>query len=316
MALEGTPAGPPFGLGERAAPDRGPAGQGQGLGDRARGMGASWRRFASSPVAVVGLVLSGAFVLVAALGGVIAPTDPFSFAGTPFEPPSPQHWLGTDDLGRDVFAGVVHGARTSLLVGVAVAGASLIIGTVVGGVAGFAGGKVDDLLMRLTELSQVLPRFFLALTVVALFGPGLTNMVLVLALTSWELTARVARSGVLAVKELEYVTAAEALGSSSWRNLRTHVLPNTIAPVVALASLQVGGAILIEASLSFLGLGDPNVISWGYMLNNAQSFVRRAWWMSAFPGMAIAVAVLGVNLVGDALNDFWNPRSRSSAGAR
>ena len=316
MALERTPAGPPSGLGKRAAPDRGPAGQGPGLGDRARGMGASWRRFASSPVAVVGLVLSGAFVLVAALGGIIAPTDPFSFAGTPFEPPSPQHWLGTDDLGRDVFAGVVHGARTSLLVGVAVAGASLIIGTVVGGVAGFAGGKVDDLLMRLTELSQVLPRFFLALTVVALFGPGLTNMVLVLALTSWELTARVARSGVLAVKELEYVTAAEALGSSSWRNLRTHVLPNTIAPVVALASLQVGGAILIEASLSFLGLGDPNVISWGYMLNNAQSFVRRAWWMSVFPGMAIAVAVLGVNLVGDALNDFWNPRSRSSAGAR
>ena len=316
MALERTPAEPPVALGERAAADRGPAGPDRGLGDQARGMGASWRRFASSPVAVVGLVLSGAFVLVAALGGVIAPTDPFSFAGTPFEPPSPQHWLGTDDLGRDVFAGVVHGARTSLLVGVAVAGASLIIGTVVGGVAGFAGGKVDDLLMRLTELSQVLPRFFLALTVVALFGPGLTNMVLVLALTSWELTARVARSGVLAVKELEYVTAAEALGSSPWRNLRTHVLPNTIAPVVALASLQVGGAILIEASLSFLGLGDPNVISWGYMLNNAQSFVRRAWWMSVFPGMAIAVAVLGVNLVGDALNDFWNPRSRSSAGPR
>ena len=316
MALERTPAETPVELGERAAAGRGPAGQGQGRRDRARGMGASWGRFASSPVAVVGLVLSGAFVLVAALGGLIAPTDPFSFVGTPFEPPSPQHWLGTDDLGRDVFAGVVHGARTSLLVGVAVAGASLIIGTVVGGVAGFAGGKVDDLLMRLTELSQVLPRFFLALTVVALFGPGLTNMVLVLALTSWELTARVARSGVLAVKELEYVTAAEALGSSSWRNLRTHVLPNTIAPVVALASLQVGGAILIEASLSFLGLGDPNVISWGYMLNNAQSFVRRAWWMSVFPGMAIAVAVLGVNLVGDALNDFWNPRSRSSAGAR
>jgi len=261
-------------------------------------------------------VLTVLFVLVAALASYIAPTDPFSFAGTPFERPSPKHWLGTDDLGRDVFAGVVHGARTSLFVGVAVAGASLVIGTVVGGVAGFAGGKVDDLLMRFTELSQVLPRFFLALTVVALFGPGLRNMVLVLALTSWELTARVARSGVLAVKELEYVTAAEALGSSPWRNLRTHVLPNTIAPVVALASLQVGGAILIEASLSFLGLGDPNVISWGYMLNNAQSFVRRAWWMSVFPGLAIAVAVLGVNLLGDALNDFWNPRSRTSGAAR
>lgn len=309
MALDRPAPGQQIALQESAATG--------GVGhDGIRGIRASWKRFSSSPVAAIGLVLTLLFVLVAVLAGVIAPHDPFSFAGTPFEPPSGRHWLGTDDLGRDVFAGVVHGARTSLFVGVAVAGASLVIGTLVGGVAGFMGGKTDDLLMRLTELSQVLPRFFLALTVVALFGPGLTNMVLVLALTSWELTARVARSGVLAVKELEFVTAAEALGSSPWRNLWAHVLPNTIAPVVALASLQVGGAILIEASLSFLGLGDPNVISWGYMLNNAQSFVRRAWWLSVFPGAAIAVAVLGVNLLGDALNDFWNPRSRSAGVAR
>ena len=307
MALEGPAVEQRATLGDGPPAGRGPSSLGDGRGARA-----SWRRFASSPVAVVGLVLTVAFVLVAALADVIAPDDPFSFAGLPFEPPSGAHWLGTDDLGRDVLAGVVHGARTSLLVGVAVAGASLVIGTLVGGVAGFAGGRVDDLLMRLTELSQVLPRFFLALTVVALFGPGLTNLVLVLALTSWELTARVARSGVLAVKQLDFVTAAEALGSSPGRTLRTHVLPNTIAPVVALASLQVGGAILIEAGLSFLGLGDPNVISWGYMLNNAQAFVRRAWWMSVFPGLAVAVAVLGVNLLGDALNDYWNPRSRST----
>lgn len=307
MALEGPAVEQRATLSDGAPVGRGPSSLGDGRGARA-----SWKRFASSPVAVVGLVLTVAFVLVAALADVIAPDDPFSFAGLPFEPPSDAHWLGTDDLGRDVLAGVVHGARTSLLVGVAVAGASLVIGTLVGGVAGFAGGRVDDLLMRLTELSQVLPRFFLALTVVALFGPGLTNLVLVLALTSWELTARVARSGVLAVKQLDFVTAAEALGSSPGRTLRTHVLPNTIAPVVALASLQVGGAILIEAGLSFLGLGDPNVISWGYMLNNAQAFVRRAWWMSVFPGLAVAVAVLGVNLLGDALNDYWNPRSRSS----
>ncbi len=312
MALEGPVADRLVALRQRAVSGRRPAGPSDAGHRGAGGTGSSWRRFASSPVAVVGLALTALFVLVAALASYIAPTDPFSFTGLPFEPPSSKHWLGTDDLGRDVFAGVVHGARTSLFVGVAVAGASLVIGTLVGGVSGFAGGKIDDLLMRLTEFSQVLPRFFLALTVVALFGPGLTNMVLVLALTSWELTARVARSGVLAVKELGYVTAAEALGSSPWRNLRAHVLPNTIAPVVALASLQVGGAILIEASLSFLGLGDPNVISWGYLLNNAQSFVRRAWWMSVFPGLAIAVAVLGVNLLGDALNDFWNPRSRSS----
>ncbi len=260
---------------------------------------------------MIGLVLTGTFVLMAIFAGLIAPYDPFAFVATPFEPPSGDYLFGTDDLGRDVFSGVVYGARTSLLVGVAVAGASLVIGTVVGSIAGFFGGWVDDVLMRLTELLQVMPRFFLALMVVALFGPSLTNLVLVLALTSWELTARVARAGVLAIRELDYVVAARALGASPWKNLRSHVLPNAIAPVVALASLQVGSAILIEAGLSFLGLGDPNVISWGYMLNNAQSFVRRAWWMSVFPGAAVALTVLGVNLVGDGLNDFWNPRARS-----
>lgn len=268
---------------------------------------------AAGSVAVIGLGLTTLFALLAIFADQIAPSDPFSFVGQPFEPPSDAHWLGTDDLGRDVFSGVVHGARTSLAVGVVVAGASLLIGTIVGGLAGFIGGWVDDVLMRLTELLQVMPRFFLALVVVALFGPSLVNLIAVLALTSWELTARVARAGVLAIKERDYVVAARALGASPWRNLWVHAIPNAIAPVVALAALQVGGAILIEAGLSFLGLGDPNVISWGYMLNNAQAFVRRAWWMSLFPGAAVALTVLGVNLLGDALNDRWNPRSRPLA---
>jgi peptide/nickel transport system permease protein len=259
--------------------------------------------------AVVGALLTIVFVLVAVFADLLAPTDPFDFVGTPFEDPSRSHWFGTDDLGRDVFAGVVHGARTSLIVGLVVAIASLVLGIVVGGLAGFFGGWIDDALMRVTELVQVMPRFFLALTVVALFGPGLRNLVIVLALTSWELTARVARSGVLAVRELGYVRAAEALGASKLDNLARHVIPNAVAPVIALASLQVGGAIIIEAGLSFLGLGDPNVISWGYMLNNAQAFVRRAWWLSFFPGLAVAMAVLGVNLIGDALTSAWNPQS-------
>lgn len=260
-------------------------------------------------IAVLGGVLTIVFVLVAVFADVIAPTDPFDFVATPFEPPSRSHLLGTDDLGRDVFSGVVHGARTSLMVGLVVAIASLFLGVVVGGLSGFFGGWIDDILMRFTELVQVMPRFFLALTVVALFGPGLRNLVIVLALTSWELTARVARSGVLAVRELGYVKAAEALGAGKLDILARHVIPNAIAPVIALASLQVGGAIIIEAGLSFLGLGDPNVISWGYMLNNAQAFVRRAWWLSVFPGMAVAVAVLGVNLLGDALTSAWSPQS-------
>lgn len=259
----------------------------------------------------VGVVLTGLFVAVAIMADVIATTDPFAFVGQPFESPSSSHWLGTDDLGRDIYSGVIHGARTSLLVGLTVAGASLLIGTAIGGTAGFVGGRVDDWLMRSTELVQVMPRFFLALTVVALFGPSLFNLVVVLGLTSWELTARVARAGVLSVRRRDYVVAAEALGASPFQNLITHVLPNALGPVIALASLQIGGAILIEAGLSFLGLGDPNVIGWGYMLNNAQAFVRRAWWMSLFPGAAVALAVLGVNLLGDSLTDRWSPHLRT-----
>jgi peptide/nickel transport system permease protein len=249
-------------------------------------------------------------VLIALFAHAIAPSDPFSFVATPFEPPSGAHWFGTDDLGRDVFSGVVHGARTSLIVGFTVALASLLIGALVGGAAGLLGGWKDDILMRFTELVQVMPRFFLALMVVALFGASLTNLIVILALTSWEFTARVARSDVLAIRESDYVMAATSMGASSRFNLFVHVLPNALAPAIVIASLQVGGAILIEASLGFLGLGDPNVISWGFMLNNALEFMRRAWWLAVFPGLAIALAVLGVNLLGDALNDFLNPKRR------
>ena len=217
--------------------------------------------------------------------------------------------MGTDDLGRDVLSGVIDAAATSLLVGLSVAGASLIIGTCVGAIAGFYGYWIDDLLMRLSELIQVMPRFFLALMTVALFGANLRNLILVLALTYWAPTARLARAAVLAIKQLDYVSAARSLGVRERRILLWHILPNAVAPLIIHAALQVGRAILIEASLSFLGLGDPNVISWGYMLNNAQPFMRRAWWMTLFPGSAIALTVLGVNLLGDGLNTYWNPNS-------
>ncbi len=275
---------------------------------------AASRRFLTGPTAWAGLVLTACFVLMAVFADLLAPASPFAFIGDPFQAPSREFPFGTDDLGRSVYSGVVHGARTSLLVGVSVAGAALVLGSVVGGIAGLAGGWVDDLLMRLTELLQVLPRFFLALVVVALFGSSLTNLILVLALTSWVFTARLARAGVLTVKQREFVLAARSLGASPAANLFGHILPNALAPVIVNASLQVGRAILIEAGLSFLGLGDPNVISWGSMLNNAQAFMRSAWWMSVFPGAAIALTVLGVNLLGDAMNDYWDPRQRGRRG--
>lgn len=259
---------------------------------------------------LIGGALTGMFVFLAVLAPVIAPHHPFTSVGPALAPPSADFWFGTDDLGRDVFSGVVFGARTSLLVGFSVAAASFLIGTLVGGVAGFFGRVVDDILMRLTELVMVLPRFFLALIVVALFGTSLVNLVIVLAATSWEFTARLTRAGVLSSREMDYVTAARAVGRAELSNLMRHVLPNVIAPVVAYVALIVGTTILIEAGLSFLGLGDPNVISWGYMLNNAQPFLRRSPWMSIYPGLAISLTVLGVNLLSDGISASLDPRSR------
>lgn len=256
-------------------------------------------RRARHPSRIVGAALTALFVGMALFADLIAPGDPFAAAGAPFEPPSAAHPFGTDDLGRDLLRGVVQGARVSLLVGVAVAGASLLLGVAIGGVAGYVGGAVDDLLMRATELAMVLPRFFLALVVVSLFGSDLVHLVVVLAATGWGVVARVTRAGVLAVKEHEYVAAARALGAAGGRILWRHVVPNALAPVLAYAALGVGRAIVLEASLSFLGFGDPNLVSWGYLLHDAQAFARRAWWLSAFPGGAIALAVIGVNLLAD-----------------
>jgi peptide/nickel transport system permease protein len=253
-----------------------------------------------SPSLLVGGMLTLGFVLMALLG-TLAPGDPFEAVGPPFTPPSMTHPLGTDDLGRDLLSAVLHGARASLIVGVTVAATSLSLGLLVGGVAGYRGGGTDELLMRITDLVLVLPRFFLALVVVALFGANLLNLILVLAFTSWGIVARVARAGVLAAKQLEYVLAARALGLAGSRVLLRHVLPNVLAPVAAYAALQVGQAIVLEASMSFLGFGDPNLMSWGYLLNNAQSFVRRAWWLSVYPGLAIVLAVIGINLLADGL---------------
>ena len=216
--------------------------------------------------------------------------------------------MGTDDLGRDVLLGVVNGARVSLLVGGIAAATSALLGTAVGAAAGFFGPPLDDVLMRLTEVVQVAPRFFLAVLVAALFGPSLWYLAVLLGLTFWPQTARLLRAQVLSLREREYVLAARAVGLSPGHILVRHVLPNAASVIVITAALQVGAAILVEASLSFLGLGDRSLISWGYMLNNAQPFLRTAWWMSVFPGVALAITVLGTNLLADGVRDALDPR--------
>ncbi len=269
-----------------------------------------WSRF-RRPTVLLGLTFVLALVLVALGAGLLAPRDPFAISNVVLSPPSAAHLFGTDNLGRDVFSGVVHGARVSLLVGFVSALAATLIGIAIGGLAGYFGGLLDDGLMRFTEVFLVVPRFFLALVVVVLLGSNIWLIVLVLSLTYWPLTARVLRAQILTIRTRDYVQAARAVGTPELRILLRHVLPGALPPVIAQASLQIGSAILVEAGLSFLGLGDPNVMSWGAMLNDAQQFIFNAWWMSVFPGLAIMLTVLGVNLVADALIEAWDPRLAS-----
>jgi peptide/nickel transport system permease protein len=220
--------------------------------------------------------------------------------------------MGTDDLGRDLLAGVVHGLRTSLLVAFAVTVLASLLGIVVGTVAGWYSLALDDVLMRITEFVQVVPRFFLAVVVIALFGPGLDRLILLLGLTSWPLIARVVRAEVLSLRGRQFVDAARALGMGGPRILAREILPSALPAAVVVASVNAGSVILLEAGLSFLGLGDPDVVSLGYLASNAQRFLRVAWWMAVFPGAAIALSVISLNLVGDTVNDTLNPRSAPS----
>ena len=256
----------------------------------------------------MGLALLGLIAALALFADALAPGSPWRAAGPALQAPSLRFWLGTDDLGRDVFTRVVHGGRVSLLVGLLVALTSAAIGTAVGGVAGYFGHWVDDTLMRLTELIQIVPRFFLAIVIAALFGNSVWLIALLLGVTFWPTTARLLRAQVLSLREREFVVAARALGAAEARVLWRHVLPNALPVVLVSSAIQVGAAILVEAGLSFLGLGDPSIVSWGAMLNGAQAFIRTAWWMSIFPGLAILLTVLGANLLADGLQDALRPR--------
>jgi peptide/nickel transport system permease protein len=270
---------------------------------------ATWLRAYLSPL-FIGLILTFSMIAMAVLAGVIAPGDPLRSVGAPLQPPSAQYPFGTDDLGRDMLALVVHGSRASLIVGLATALIAALIGSVVGGVAGYYGRRTDDILMRSTELFQVVPRFFLAILVAALFGPSLRTIILLLGLTFWPGPARLLRSQVLLLRERDFVVATRAVGAPNHLILWRHIMPHALPPLIISVALLVGGAILTEASLSFLGLGERNIVSWGYLLNNAQPFLRVAWWMSAFPGLALMLTILGVNLFSDGLNDSWNPHFR------
>lgn len=269
-----------------------------------------WTRFRRKTTAVIGLVGAGFFVAVALLAPLLAPYGMLDM-GPSFQPPCAGHLLGTDSLGSDVLSNVIYGARTSLIVGLCAVVTSTIIGLTVGAISGYFGGRTDNILMRITEMFQVLPQFFLAIIIVALFGSSIWNIVFVIGILTWPVTARLLRAEFLTLRKREFVEAARALGMSDFDLIVREILPNALPPIIVNASLQISGAILLEASLSFLGLGDPNAMSWGIMLHNAQEYFNRAWWMAAFPGLALFITTLALNLTGDGLNDALNPRLRA-----
>jgi len=257
------------------------------------------RRFARNRGAVIGCLVLLAVIVVAALAPIMFPQSPWRLVGRPFLAPFAldRFPLGTDALGRDVMAGLMHGARVSLLIGVPL-----------GGLAGYAGGLVDDALMRFTEFFQTIPSFALAIVIVAILQPSIASIVLAIAIVSWPPIARLVRGEVLSLRSREYVQAAITLGQTTPRILLSQVLPNTLAPIIVMASLMVASAILLESSLSFLGLGDPSLMTWGYMIGAGRTRLIEAWWISFFPGVAIFLTVLALNLVGEGLNDALNPR--------
>jgi peptide/nickel transport system permease protein len=278
------------------------------------GMSISFRR---NPLAAAGVVLAGLLVLCAIFAPVVAPQDPAQIdLPTRLSPPSADHWFGTDELGRDIFSRVVYGARVSMLVGVGVVSASLLGGLLIGSLAGYYGGKLDRFVnIIVMNAFMSFPGILLAIAFVAFLGPGIFNLILALSIGGWVGYARLVRAQVLAAREREYVEAARALGAGDLRIVSRHIWPNIVQPVIVQAAIGMAGAVLAEATMSFLGLGiPPPTASWGAMLNDGRSHLFDAPHLVLFPAAAVMIAVLSFNFIGDALRDYMDPRSRIEAG--
>jgi len=271
-----------------------------------------WDNFRQNRAAVLGLVILVPILLMTATAPLLYPGDPADMVAPPLLWPlqDRQFPFGSDVLGRDLGAEIFHGAHVSLAIGAAATTAAVTLGVVIGSIAGYYGGLVDDALMAMTEVVQTIPPFVLAIILVAALRPSLQTIVLAICAVSWPSVARLVRAEVLALREREFVQAGVAMGMSDLRLILTQILPNAMTPVIVAASLMMATSILIEAGLSFLGLGDPNVVSWGAIIGAGRESIRDAWYISALPGFAIFAAVLGLNLVGEGLTDALNPRLR------
>ena len=227
-------------------------------------------------------------------------------------PPSAAHWLGTDELGRDVLTRVIYGARTSLAIGLLATVIAIFVGATIGGLAGYYGGRIDALLMRFTEMFQTIPFFLFAIVLVTVLTPTIGSVILAISVVSWPPMARLVRGEFLAMRGREFVLACVSMGLSDARIILAHILPNALSAIIVTGSLMVATAILIESGLSFLGLSDPNTMSWGYIIGEGRTALRTAWWVCTVPGIAILLTVMAINLVGEGLNDALNPRLRTA----
>ena len=267
--------------------------------------------FIGNRAAVVASVILVMIVLAAVFGPMLYPTDPFEMVWVPFTPPGTDGFiLGTDYLGRDMLSGLLNGGRVSLTIGLVAALMSVFIGITFGALAGFYRGLVEEVLMRITEFFQVLPTLLFSMVIVALFGASLTVVTIAIGIVSWTAVARITRAEFLRIRELEYVTASRAAGASNMVLMTRVILPNALPPIIVQAALMVGSAILFEAGLAFLGLSDPNVVSWGQIIGSNRTYILDASFTVTIPGLAIFVTVLSISLIGDGLNDALNPKLR------
>ena len=275
-----------------------------------------WSKFTRNPIGVIGGIILLTVIIGAVFADYAAPHEPNrQRLIARFKPPfwaeggSITYPLGTDNVGRDIWSRIIHGSRISLIVGISAVGVSMLIGVTLGLASGFWGGRIDATIMALVDIMLAFPQLILAFAMVTVLGPGIGNIILVLGLTGWERYARVVRAEVLALREREFVQAARAVGVSNLKIVFGHIMPNTFSSVIVMATLQTAQAILAEAALSFLGLGTGRTYpSWGQMISLGRDYISIAWWLSTFPGLAILLTVLAINLVGDRIRDVLDPR--------
>lgn len=271
-----------------------------------------WRMLKKNKMALLGLVILCILVLLALFADVIANYDTVVIKqnlGSRLQEPSAAHWLGTDEFGRDIFARLIHGARVSLKVGIVAVGISIVCGGTLGALAGYYGGKLDNIIMRIMDIFLAVPSILLAIAIVSALGPSIINLMVAISVSNIPRYARIVRASVLSIRDQEFVEAAKAIGASNARIIFRHIIPNSLAPVIVQGTLGVASAILSTAGLSFIGLGiQPPAPEWGSMLSGGRQYLRYAWWVTTFPGVAIMITILSLNLLGDGLRDALDPR--------